>query len=109
ICFFQAEDGIRDFHVTGVQTSALPICLCTGGHDRCQVSTPAGVARYRGNRDAAGGKLRRLFPAVPPLLRDSESKSATRGSVLSRSEERRVGKEGRCSGELNHVNVRLPD
>src|SRR5690606_41086894 len=25
--FFQAEDGIRDFHVTGVQTCALPICL----------------------------------------------------------------------------------
>src|SRR5690606_40388613 len=26
ICFFsQAEDGIRDFHVTGVQTCALPI------------------------------------------------------------------------------------
>src|SRR5690606_39351760 len=37
--FFQAEDGIRDFHVTGVQTCALPIselalftempCCCT--------------------------------------------------------------------------------
>src|SRR5690606_40724346 len=26
--FFQAEDGIRDFHVTGVQTCALPICVC---------------------------------------------------------------------------------
>src|SRR5690606_39601248 len=27
-CFFlQAEDGIRDFHVTGVQTCALPILL----------------------------------------------------------------------------------
>src|SRR5690606_39647370 len=26
VCFFfQAEDGIRDFHVTGVQTCALPI------------------------------------------------------------------------------------
>src|SRR5690606_19274402 len=25
--FFQAEDGIRDFHVTGVQTCALPISL----------------------------------------------------------------------------------
>src|SRR5436309_15318416 len=25
--FFQAEDGIRDFHVTGVQTCALPIAL----------------------------------------------------------------------------------
>src|SRR5690606_31011700 len=26
--FFQAEDGIRDFHVTGVQTCALPISPC---------------------------------------------------------------------------------
>src|SRR5690606_33737741 len=26
-CHFQAEDGIRDFHVTGVQTCALPISL----------------------------------------------------------------------------------
>src|SRR5690606_40706162 len=25
--FVQAEDGIRDFHVTGVQTCALPICV----------------------------------------------------------------------------------
>ena len=25
--FFQAEDGIRDWSVTGVQTCALPICL----------------------------------------------------------------------------------
>src|SRR5690606_39547229 len=25
--FFQAEDGIRDFHVTGVQTCALPILM----------------------------------------------------------------------------------
>src|SRR5690606_39289995 len=27
--FFQAEDGIRDFHVTGVQTCALPISVAT--------------------------------------------------------------------------------
>ena len=25
VCFFQAEDGIRDYDVTGVQTCALPI------------------------------------------------------------------------------------
>ena len=25
-CYFQAEDGIRDYDVTGVQTCALPIC-----------------------------------------------------------------------------------
>src|SRR5207253_4957536 len=33
--FFQAEDGIRDGHVTGVQTCALPIskvALRDGGH-----------------------------------------------------------------------------
>src|SRR5271165_7455987 len=29
--FFQAEDGIRDFHVTGVQTCALPICRPVSG------------------------------------------------------------------------------
>src|SRR3712207_5803426 len=33
--FFQAEDGIRDIGVTGVQTCALPICVATiAGNDR---------------------------------------------------------------------------
>ena len=30
--FFQAEDGIRDYDVTGVQTCALPIWLLAGMH-----------------------------------------------------------------------------
>src|SRR2546426_3671939 len=30
--FFQAEDGIRDYKVTGVQTCALPISLLIGVH-----------------------------------------------------------------------------
>src|SRR5690606_5012909 len=34
--FFQAEDGIRDFHVTGVQTCALPISLRLLDHLRHQ-------------------------------------------------------------------------
>src|SRR5690606_7554893 len=34
--FFQAEDGIRDFHVTGVQTCALPILLRWAPHERFQ-------------------------------------------------------------------------
>src|SRR5690606_6627464 len=29
----QAEDGIRDFHVTGVQTCALPICIMVADED----------------------------------------------------------------------------
>src|SRR5688572_31485714 len=43
--FFQAEDGIRDLTVTGVQTCALPICGGGGG---------ARTARERGER---GGGL----------------------------------------------------
>src|SRR5690606_39501462 len=35
---FQAEDGIRDFHVTGVQTCALPISPPTGGVFLCAAS-----------------------------------------------------------------------
>src|SRR5690625_5539804 len=35
VFFFQAEDGIRDGHVTGVQTCALPICgLPVGDHQQ---------------------------------------------------------------------------
>src|SRR5256885_965208 len=42
--FFQAEDGIRDYKVTGVQTCALPIC--TDGQDRPR--RPAPQARHAG-------------------------------------------------------------
>src|SRR5256885_9402126 len=31
VFFFQAEDGIRDYKVTGVQTCALPICTAYRG------------------------------------------------------------------------------
>src|SRR5438874_8389721 len=33
--FFQAEDGIRDLYVTGVQTCALPIC-CSAAEAACR-------------------------------------------------------------------------
>src|SRR6266478_7314179 len=38
--FFQAEDGIRDLTVTGVQTCALPICLA-GARD--EKANPVGT------------------------------------------------------------------
>src|SRR5690606_39727290 len=41
--FFQAEDGIRDFHVTGVQTCALPIyqdLIADKEVDAVVISTP---------------------------------------------------------------------
>src|SRR5256885_3976866 len=34
--FFQAEDGIRDYKVTGVQTCALPISMARLAKSRCE-------------------------------------------------------------------------
>src|SRR5690606_39877280 len=44
--FFQAEDGIRDFHVTGVQTCALPISCSSAinGLMACSPASPAAAA-----------------------------------------------------------------
>src|SRR5256886_17465180 len=51
--FFQAEDGIRDLTVTGVQTCALPILFVAGdlsdphGTDRmCQAAVAGALAQY---------------------------------------------------------------
>ena len=42
IFFFQAEDGIRDYKVTGVQTCALPIsCGCRHDFSRVVLSDQA--------------------------------------------------------------------
>src|SRR2546430_5601696 len=43
--FFQAEDGIRDLTVTGVQTCALPICAPTQACPRAQGAGRRGNCR----------------------------------------------------------------
>src|SRR5437016_3193479 len=45
VCFFQAEDGIRDWSVTGVQTCALPISGCPGVHRQRVTGRPPRRAR----------------------------------------------------------------
>src|SRR2546430_5350577 len=53
VCFFfQAEDGIRDLTVTGVQTCALPICDAQAQHDlaaalQAQGRPEEAIARYK--------------------------------------------------------------
>src|SRR5437867_6752786 len=56
--FFQAEDGIRDRTVTGVQTCALPICSATAirpSRNRCKRCCPSGGRqRYWQSRSSRG-------------------------------------------------------
>src|SRR5690625_8052631 len=75
LLFFQAEDGIRDGHVTGVQTCALPIST---------------AALSILDRDELAAVLAH------------ESAHLRQRHHLIRSEERRVGKEGTSRGSPSH-------
>src|SRR5690606_40438608 len=74
--FFQAEDGIRDFHVTGVQTCALPISTS---------NTKAVWRRWRSTIWCS---------TVPNVMCACLGGGTATAMVSKRSEERRVGKEG---------------
>src|SRR2546429_1333885 len=52
VFFFQAEDGIRDVAVTGVQTCALPISSTDGGPVQALICHNAGGARHLIERGA---------------------------------------------------------
>src|SRR5690606_40827186 len=92
IFFFQAEDGIRDFHVTGVQTCALPIspprlrlgerALADPGRLRQRTERHAARLAEIANAGAHDGGLAADTPRARPRP--------------PRSEERRVGKEWRA-------------
>src|SRR5205807_6246743 len=95
---FQAEDGIRDYKVTGVQTCALPIywpglflsrspawCVTSFG-TACQMSAA-------GRRCSAGDRPRGRGVEVPAAGPDTIRPAGSRRE--DRSEERRVGEGGR--------------
>src|SRR2546426_9336105 len=81
VFFFQAEDGIRDYKVTGVQTCALPI----------SVRSPLERAVPHRGRVRRGDTAAHGFPGR--LKRPGNS---------NRSEERRVGKECRSRWSPYH-------
>src|SRR5690625_7828599 len=87
VCFFfQAEDGIRDGHVTGVQTCALPIfeeCPVVGRVESYEFSTRRPGSIFCAQRFDKSPRTQEL-----------------------RSEERRVGKECRSRGWRLHYNKR---
>src|SRR5947209_10554330 len=95
--FFQAEDGIRDIGVTGVQTCALPISRVV-----FSASHASEIAR-------SSGRIA-LTPSTGTSSNEQPS-SSTRRSILRihlreppsrRSEERRVGKECRSRWAARH-------
>src|SRR5207244_4813278 len=98
--FFQAEDGIRDDLVTGVQTCALPISTsiakaATGSTIRNTAGmhlTGTGKRRISSGVRALVAQAALVVPAVRVALVVSEDPAEPR------SEERRVGKECRCRG-----------
>src|SRR5688500_20146431 len=78
--FFQAEDGIRDYKVTGVQTCALPISMRAnpGIHSMLEIVVGSPTPMKSG----PCGPIPRPHTANP-------------ANPAPRSEERRVGKECR--------------
>src|SRR2546430_11353358 len=94
--FFQAEDGIRDLTVTGVQTCALPI----SGRARARLA----ARRRRRNR---GGYCARTFQGRDRIGARSQGqlprhRAGRRQRGDGRSEERRVGKECRSRWSPYH-------
>src|SRR5690606_40985226 len=97
--FFQAEDGIRDFHVTGVQTCALPIYAIAGTVLPC-LRRPAYRQALRVHR--LPGRLRALRTPSSPIPLRCVRIPGGEAARCARSEERRVGKEGRSRAARAH-------
>src|SRR5687767_15631233 len=96
--FFQAEDGIRDKLVTGVQTCALPIS--DWGAELSASGAFAGVQIQLNSLVTRGQKGSRLDYGMLSLFDPHVGWGLEAGDV--RSEERRVGKECRCRRSPDH-------
>src|SRR3712207_8906451 len=94
--FFQAEDGIRDIGVTGVQTCALPISGLRGDAVLQQIFCPVEFALRQGDLRSHADEARLGF-------RDGRLERAwVDAEQQVRSEERRVGKECRSRWSPYH-------
>src|SRR5204862_763253 len=95
VFFFQAEDGIRDLYVTGVQTCALPIWSSTSPQPWSVVRTLSSSGGWP--QSGLPGENRSCRSAVSAYTSGSPGRRTT-----TRSEERRVGKEGRSRAPRHH-------
>src|SRR3712207_7505437 len=97
--FFQAEDGIRDIGVTGVQTCALPISIgsileAAREHDATAIGLSALLVSTSKQMPLCIQELRQQGLEYPVLIGGA--------AINRRSEERRVGKECRSRWSPYH-------
>src|SRR5690606_40822786 len=106
---FQAEDGIRDFHVTGVQTCALPILRPVNARaTRTHVitaSVPELLKRTLSNVGIASFSIFANLISCSVGVPNNTPVSAA-CAMAFRSEERRVGKEGMTGWEPGASSMR---
>src|SRR5256885_7602573 len=93
--FFQAEDGIRDYKVTGVQTCALPILRM------CRPDKALWTTATAPQSCTARSTLALRWPSTR-TTRSAKLVCGSRSQISRRSEERRVGKECRSRWSPYH-------
>src|SRR5256885_3490569 len=85
--FFQAEDGIRDYRVTGVQTCALPISF-RGGQNPPRARVVSQVRgplnRYGRNRLTVSGNNSKLQGLKVLVIDDSKTIRRTAETLLAK-------------------------
>src|SRR5207237_2194908 len=113
--FFQAEDGIRDSSVTGVQTCALPISHLLACRSRARRGLRANgtrggerAARRDGGaeRPWRGRRVRRL-PLPRPACRLAAAKNA-RGGERRRCDRRVASGLCRCDADVRRDRIAAP-
>src|SRR5690554_7059118 len=92
--FFQAEDGIRDADVTGVQTCALPICSRVAPWRR----PASGTSRASSRSVTTSTRLFDHCSSRRRLTAMAEFSDIKMPVLYLRSEERRVGKSVELGG-----------
>src|SRR5207249_5759782 len=104
--FFQAEDGIRDRNVTGVQTCALPILSCTEAPTTTRPNSPPSRRLVRPSTWTMLSWLKFGVPEDSRTLGCPARPVYQAKSLLPpRSEERRVGKEWRLRQPPTHCST----
>src|SRR5205823_10294324 len=92
--FFQAEDGIRDKLVTGVQTCALPISVVSARGQLLTIATERGDITRVAPDNMASRSSNPKWSADGKWIAYVSDRSGRDEVWVTRSEERRVGKGG---------------